>query len=104
MPTVFWFSRLQPGVKAEEYERWVREVDYVAARAIPSIISYRVHRISGPCVGDGAPYDYVEVVEITDIEDYRRDIGQHPAAKAITAEIGNYVASMGNAWGVPLSG
>ncbi|HVO41318.1 MAG TPA: hypothetical protein VMT34_01785 [Aggregatilineales bacterium] len=102
MPTVFWFSLLQPGVDAEDYERWVREVDYVAARSIPSIVSYRVYRISGPYVGDGAPYDYVEVVEITGIEDYRRDIEQHPAAKAITAKIGHYVTSAGNAWGVPL--
>jgi hypothetical protein len=44
----------------------------------------------------------VEVVEITGIEDYRRDIEQHPAAKAITAKIGHYVTSAGNAWGVPL--
>jgi hypothetical protein len=102
MPVVFWFSRLRSGVDAAEYERWVREVDYRAARAIPSILSYRVHHIHGPCLGDAAPYDYVEVVEITTIDDYRRDIQQHPAAQTIAAEIGHYVESMGNAWGIPL--
>ena len=102
MPTVFWFSRLQPGVDAADYEQWVREVDTVAAREIPSIVSYRVYHINGPCLGDVTPYHYVEVVEITTIEDYRRDIQQHPAAQAITAEIDHFVESVGNAWGIPL--
>jgi hypothetical protein len=102
MPTVFWFSRLQPGVHAGEYEQWVRQVDYVAAREIPSILSYRVFHVQGPCLGDAAPYHYVEVVEITNVEDYRRDIAQHPAAKLIAAEIGRYVESVGNVWGIPL--
>lgn len=102
MPVVFWFSRLRPGVKAADYEQWVREIDYRAANEIPSIRSYRVHHINGPCLGDATPYDYVEVVEITDIDAYRRDIQEHPAAQEITAEIGNYVESVGNAWGIAL--
>jgi hypothetical protein len=102
MQVVFWFSRLRPGVEAADYERWVREVDYRAAKDIPSIRSYRVHRVSGPCLGETTPYDYVEVVEITDIDAYRRDIEQHPAAQKIAAEIGDYVESAGNAWGIPL--
>ena len=105
MAHVFWFSNLQPGVKAEDYERWVREVDYVMARQIPSIISYKVYHINGACLGDApAPYDYVEVVEITDIDTYRHEIRNHPAAEKIVAEIRDYVASMGNAWGIQVEG
>jgi hypothetical protein len=102
MPVVFWFSRLRPGVEAADYECWVREVDYRAAKDIPSIVSYRVHHINGPCLGETTPYDYVEVVEITDIDAYRRDIQHHPAAQIIAAEIDHYVESAGNAWGIPL--
>ena len=101
MAKVFWFSNLQPGVKAEDYERWVREVDYVLAKEIPSIINYRVYHIKGACLGDDpAPYDYVEIVEITDIDVYRHEIRNHAAAEKIIAEIRNYVESKGNAWGV----
>jgi hypothetical protein len=101
MPVVFWFSRLQPGIKAEDYERWVREFDYQQAKEIPSLTSYRVYRAEGPCLGDEAmPYDYIEVAEITNLEDYRRDIAEHPAAARIVAEIGTYVESLGNAWGI----
>lgn len=100
MPTVFWFSKLQPGAKAEEYESWVQRVDYVMAKQIPSIISYRVYRVNGVCMGDDpAMYDYVEIVEITDIDIYRHEIRNHPAAEPIMAEIRNYVASVGNVWG-----
>lgn len=104
MPNVFFFSNLQPGVQAEDYERWVREVDYVMAKQIPSIISYRVYHINEACLGDDpAPYDYVEVLEITDIDVYRDEIINHPAAAQIRAEIRDYVASAGNAWGVEVS-
>jgi TPP-dependent pyruvate/acetoin dehydrogenase alpha subunit len=105
MANVFWFSCLQPGVKAEDYERWVREVDYVLAKKIPSIVRYRVYRINGACLGDDpAPYDYVEMVEITDIDVYRHEIRNHPAAEKIIAEIRQYVESKGNAWGTVVEG
>jgi hypothetical protein len=41
----------------------------------------------------------MEVVEITDIEEYRRDIQQHPAAQD---RGGDRVCRIsGNAWGMP---
>lgn len=105
MPTVVWYSRLQPGVEPATYERWVEEVDYPGARKIPSIQSYRVFRVQGPCVGDpneAFTYDYVEVVEVTDMQAYLRDLDEHPAAQAIIAEIDRYVKSVGSAWGHPV--
>jgi hypothetical protein len=74
MIRVFFFNRLRDGVEGADYERWVREVDYPKARAIPSIVSYEVVRVDGPLRDAGVPYDYVEVVEVTDIESYRNDL------------------------------
>ncbi len=104
MPIVLWYSKLQPGVTPEVYEKWVREVDYVGAKEIESLISYRVHRVIGPYIGE-APfdYDYIEIAEITDMDDYLRDLEQHPAAQRIVAEIGRYVESVGSAWGMPVT-
>jgi len=105
MPTVVWYSRLQPDMDSATYERWVEEVDYPGARQIPSIQSYRVFRVEGPCVGDpndAFAYDYVELVELTDMQSYLRDLDEHPAARAIIAEIGQYVESVGSAWGHPV--
>ncbi len=105
MPRVVWFSRLRPEADPKAYERWVQEVDYPGAKQIPSLISYRVYRIQGPCVGAPAEnfnFDYVEVAQVTDMEAYLRDLEEHPAAQAIIAEIGRYVESVGSAWGTPV--
>ena len=91
-------------VQRWQHQRWVREVDYQQARQIPSIRAYTVHRIHGSGAGETTPYDYVEVVEVTDIDTYRRDIAGHPAAARIVTEIGRYVESVGSAWGEPLVG
>ncbi len=105
METVVWFSRLQPGADRSAYERWVDQVDYPGARQVPSILSYRVFRVQGACVGELAEefeYDYVEVAEVTNILAYLRDLQEHPAAQTIIAEIGKYVRSVGSAWGHPV--
>ncbi len=105
MPTVVWYSRLQPGSDSGAYERWVEQVDYPGARQIPSILSYRVYRVQGACVGELAKelqFDYVEVAEVTDIQAYLRDLEEHPAARTVIAEIGRYVQSVGSAWGHPV--
>jgi hypothetical protein len=93
MTTVFWISRLKPGVAAADYEKWLREFDYVKARELSSILSYRAHRVHDhflPAEG-GRPFDYLEVIEITDLDEYRKQLAEHPAAQAIAAEWGNYV-------------
>ena len=74
MPVVFFLNRLRPGVKGEDYERWVREVDYPTARSLDTIKSYVVARTASTLDGAAAPYDYVERVEITDIDDYRNEL------------------------------
>lgn len=69
---VFFLNRLRPDADAAEYERWVREVDYPLARGLPTIARYEVTRLEGHLQEDGAPpYDYLEVIDITDLDDYR---------------------------------
>ena len=80
----------------------MRTVDYPGADDVESIIIYRVHRVLGPFVGDPpANYDYVEIAEVTDIDDYMRDLDEHPSVEPIVGEIGDYVESVGSARGVP---
>jgi hypothetical protein len=69
------FAALKPGVDREGYERYEREVDYVVASKMKSIISYRTHRLTSvsPNMG-GGPWDYVERIEITDRVAYDAEI------------------------------
>ena len=99
MPTVFWMSRLKPGVRREDYERWLREFDYVRARELKSIVSYRAYRIEGAFLEGEKPYDYLEVIEVTDLEAYRRELNEHPAARAIAAQWGDYLDLVGSLHG-----
>jgi hypothetical protein len=71
---VFFLNRLRDGVDPADYERFVREVDYPFARRVPTIRSYVVTRLDGLFDGGKAPYDYLEVVEITELEAYRRSL------------------------------
>jgi hypothetical protein len=68
-------AALKPGVDREAYERYEREVDYVVAAKLPSIISYRTHRltdVTGPLAG--GPWHYLERIEITNRAAYDADI------------------------------
>lgn len=89
MPTAFFLTRLKPGVNSKDYERWVHQFDYPTARKMKSIKSYKVHRINGAFDGE-KKYDYIEVVEITDLDNYGRDLGS-PEGKKLLAEWSNYV-------------
>lgn len=76
---VFFLNKLREGVEPEDYEAWVREVDYPLARSMPTIERYDVTRLDGLLQGDGdPPYDYLEVVEITDLDAYRQSLAGGP--------------------------
>ncbi len=75
MPVRYVITTLKPGVKREDYERWLREYDYVVAKKLPSIVSYRTHRIEGPINGaETAGWNYIERIEIRDVDQYQRDM------------------------------
>jgi hypothetical protein len=90
---VFFLNKLREGVTPSEYERWVREVDYPFARSIPSIDSYVVARLDATLDGDGStPYDFIEVVEVTDLDAYKADLStDRPEIQAFDEDWLKYV-------------
>jgi REDY-like protein HapK len=89
---VFFLNRLREGVDPAEYEAWIRRVDYPVARAQDAIRSYTVTRIDGTLSGEGeSPHDYLEVIEIGDLETYRA-LASLPAFEQLLAEWSQYVA------------
>ncbi len=98
MPVVFFLNRLRQGASSADYERWVREVDYPTARALPPIASYVVAKMAATLDGQPAPYDYIERVEITDLDDYRAalaDPSMATFAKEWSSHISESVAVFG---------
>lgn len=113
MPVVFFLVRLKPGVDPAAYERWFRERDYPTAGKFPSVVSYNNHRLAGQAhrhqqelAGQSreadAHYDYLEVVQINDLEAYRRD-ARSPAANKLRTEILEFIDPADNFVGEVLS-
>src|ERR1700692_2296198 len=68
-------AKLKPGVSPEEYERFEREVDYVVAGRLKTIVSYRTHRITATDARlAGGPWDYIERIESTDAAAYEKGL------------------------------
>jgi hypothetical protein len=87
MPIRYVITTLKPGVKPEDYERWLREYDYPVARTLPSIVSYRTSRITGPISGaEGAGLSYIERIEVRDVDQYQRDLAS-PAGQELLRQL-----------------
>lgn len=98
MAVVFFLNKLRSGVKGEDYERWVRDVDYPTARSLDTIKSYVVAKMDATLDGNPSPYDYVERVEITNIDDYRKELADPKMgdfAEQWSALIGESIAVFG---------
>jgi hypothetical protein len=89
---VFFLNTLKDGVDPAAYEDWVRARDYPVARAQPAIRSYVVTRVDGHVVnGEQLPCQYLEVIEVTSIEEYRAGLDA-PELAALLDEWREYVA------------
>ncbi|MEW6472809.1 MAG: hypothetical protein AB1679_11110 [Actinomycetota bacterium] len=99
MPVVFFLNKLNPDISPQDFECWVREVDYPTARSLTSIKSYVVARTPSTLDGNPSPYDYVERVEVTDLDAYRHELGTAPGIdeffKEWSARIVDSVAVIG---------
>jgi hypothetical protein len=92
MPVRYVITTLMPGVDPADYERWLKEYDYKVARSLPSLVSYRTHRIEGPINGaETAGWSYIERIEVRDVAQYQRDIAS-PAGQELMRQLyGNYL-------------
>jgi hypothetical protein len=81
---VFIFYKLKPGIDQGAFERRAREVEAPLAARSPAITKYVLTRLDG-VVGteDEAPYDYVEALEVTNLEDYESAVGDDDVAAFI---------------------
>lgn len=87
MPVRYVITTLKPGVNPADYEQWVREYDYAVAKTLPSIISYRAHRIERPITGaEGTGWNYIERIEVRDVEQYQKDLAS-PAGQELIRQL-----------------
>jgi len=78
---VFLFYTLKPGVDRDAFEQRARDVEAGLAARAPGIVSYALTRLEGGLDDGPAPYDYVEAMEVTTLEEYQA-VGSDPEVKA----------------------
>lgn len=84
---------LRPGADPAEYEAWARARDLPGVRALPSIDDFTIHRATGllGAPGSKAPYDYVEIIDVADMDGFWSDISG-AASQAVAAEFRGWLA------------
>jgi hypothetical protein len=69
---VFFLTTLKAGKDPDEYDRFLRDVDYPSTSSLLPVTSYRATRIEGRVLSSGASeYQYIDVIDVEDIERYR---------------------------------
>ena len=59
----------------EAYEEWARNTDLPTVTALPSVDTFKVHRVAGLFGTDeAAPYQYVEIIKINSIDQFGADV------------------------------
>lgn len=89
---VFFLNRLRDGIDPAAYEQWVRQTDYPIARRFPSVERYEVTRLDATLDGGPPAYHYLEVLEITSIDEYRQTLAT-PEFRQLLDEWSQFVAS-----------
>jgi hypothetical protein len=74
MTTIVVLFNLKAGVSVAEYEAWARRTDLPNVNALPSVASFRVLRSGGLLGGAPAPYQYVELIELASLENFRAEV------------------------------
>jgi len=88
---VFFLTHLREGVDPDEYERFLREVDYPKTQELLPVSYYRATRIEGRAISEGdSPYSYIEVLDIDDFETYKAAFSE-PDVAELAAQVFSYV-------------
>lgn len=71
MKTLVVLFNLRPDADAAAYEAWASSTDLPVVRALPAVHDFSLYRSQGLFgSGEAAPYQYIEVIEITNLEKF----------------------------------
>jgi REDY-like protein HapK len=72
--TIIVLFNLKPGVDRAAYERWARDTDLPIVNGLESVDGFEVLRTAGLLSGGAAPYQYVEIIRVNDMQAFGRDL------------------------------
>lgn len=87
-PIIVLFN-LKTGVRPETYEAWARSTDLPIVRGLKSIGGFDVYKAKGLLGGGEAPYQYVELILVKDMNAFGEDAAS-PTIQRVAGEFRNY--------------
>lgn len=85
MTTIIVLFNLREDADKDAYENWAKTTDLPTASKLPSVDKFEVLRTTGLLGGGDAPYQYIEVLQINDLEQLGKDAATE-AMQKVTAE------------------
>ena len=75
MDTLVVLFKLRPDADVSAYEAWAKSTDLPVVRRLPSVDRFDIYRCQGLLGSDeAAPYDYVELIDIRDLQGFGNDV------------------------------
>lgn len=85
---------LKPGVARTDYEAWALSRDLPGVRSLASVTEFEVYRTTGVTFsGDAPPYEYVEVLDITAMDEFMKDVAG-PTVESLALEMNKFTAKV----------
>ncbi len=73
MTTLIVLFNLKSGADVAAYEKWAVETDIATVRSLKTCDGFDLFRCEGTLAGDSAPYDYVEIISLSDLAAFREE-------------------------------
>ncbi|MBU2919619.1 REDY-like protein HapK [Psychrosphaera sp. F3M07] len=74
MTTIIVLFNLKDTAQVSEYESWAKTTDIPTASGLPSVDKFAVLKAEGLLMSeDNSPYQYIEILEINDMEQFGKD-------------------------------
>lgn len=80
---------LKPGIDFAAFEEWSRTRDIPGVRSLVSVDDFDVYRATGLLGGGTAPYQYIEIMDVADMDGLRADTAGAPS-QALAREFLTY--------------
>jgi hypothetical protein len=90
MTTIVVLFNLKAGKSKSDYEAWAKATDLPTVNSLKSVDSFKVFRANG-LLGSAAtsPYQYIEILEINDMDGLFADIGG-PVMQKVAAQFQDF--------------
>lgn len=81
MKRIIVLLNLKPGKSDADYQQWALTTDLPTVNALGSVETFELFKAEGMLGGGASPYQYVEVIDVADMDRFLGEVGTDAMAK-----------------------